>query len=93
MTYFFVLCHSERSEESHNLSEEYILRTFLVGYFAIAQYDVLFASPKEKAKLVLLSLRGSIATAAIPREGVGLQSTLPLYLIPFYQRFGYLNSV
>ena len=43
MTYFFVFCHSERSEESHNLSEEYILRTFSVGYFANAQYDVLFA--------------------------------------------------
>ena len=30
------------SEESHNLSEEYILRTFSVGYFADAQFDVLF---------------------------------------------------
>ena len=42
MTMFFILRHSERSEESHNLSEEYILRTFSVGYFANAQYDVLF---------------------------------------------------
>ena len=41
MTYFFIR-HSERSEESHNLSEEYILRTFSVGYFANAQYDLLF---------------------------------------------------
>ena len=32
-------------------------------------------SPKEKAKLVLLSLRGSIATAANSREGGFLQST------------------
>ena len=46
MTYFFVFCHSERSEESHNLSEEYILRTFSVGYFANAQYDVFFAPPE-----------------------------------------------
>ena len=28
-----------RSEESHDLSEKYILRTFSVGYFAFAQYD------------------------------------------------------
>ena len=33
---------NNRSEESHDLSEEYILRTLSVGYFANAQYDVLF---------------------------------------------------
>ena len=51
MTYFFVFCHSERSEESHNLSEEYILRTFSVGYFANAQYDVLFAPPEGESEV------------------------------------------
>ena len=51
MTYFFVFCHSERSEESHNLSEEYILRTFSVGYFACAQYDVLFAFPEGESEV------------------------------------------
>ena len=34
--------HSQRSKESHDLSEKYILRTFSVGYFAFAQYDVFF---------------------------------------------------
>ena len=29
-----------RSEESHDLSEKYILLTLVVGYFADAQYDV-----------------------------------------------------
>ena len=32
--------HSERSEESHDQSEAHMLRTFSVGYFACAQYDV-----------------------------------------------------
>ena len=50
MTYFFIR-HSERSEESHNLSEEYILRTFSVGYFANAQYDVLFAFPEGESEV------------------------------------------
>ena len=36
--------HSQRSKESHDLSEKYILRTFSVGYFAYAQYDT-FLSP------------------------------------------------
>ena len=39
-----VIRHSARSEESHDLSEKYILRTFSVGYFAYAQYDT-FLSP------------------------------------------------
>ena len=50
MTYFFIR-HSERSEESHNLSEEYILCTFSVGYFANAQYDVLFAFPEGESEV------------------------------------------
>ena len=43
MTYIFILCHSERSEESHRRTDEvYTLLTLVVGYFACAQYDVLF---------------------------------------------------
>ncbi len=76
-----------------------------MGYFATAQYDVLFIpyrrvaplrlrggrapfvaiatfppvsagefTPKEEARFVFLSLRGSETTAAISREGGGLRS-------------------
>ena len=41
MTYFFIR-HSERSEESHRRTDGHILFTWVVGYFAYAQYDVLF---------------------------------------------------
>ena len=51
MTYSFILRHSERSEESHNLSEEYILRTFSVCFFACAQYDVFFAFPGGESEV------------------------------------------
>ena len=41
MTYFFVLRHSERSEESHRKTDKsYTTLTLVVGYFACAQYDV-----------------------------------------------------
>ena len=40
MTYFFILRHSERSEESHRRTDRHILLTLVVGYFACAQYDV-----------------------------------------------------
>ena len=36
------LRHSERSEESHRRTDRHILLTLVVGYFACAQYDVLF---------------------------------------------------
>ena len=42
MTYFFILRNSERSEESHRRPDGHILFTLVVGYFACAQYDVLF---------------------------------------------------
>ena len=42
MTYFFILRHSERSEESHRRTDGHIPFTSVVGYFANAQYDVLF---------------------------------------------------
>ena len=38
----FLLCHSERSEESHRRTDRHILLTLVVGYFAYAQYNVLF---------------------------------------------------
>ena len=42
MTYFFIR-HSERSEESHRRTDGYMyFFTLVVGYFACAQYDVLF---------------------------------------------------
>ena len=45
------------------------LFTLVVGYFAYAQYDVLFLlPPKEEA--IYLSLRGNNATAAIPMKKV-----------------------
>ena len=55
-------------------STEYILLTFSVGYFAIAQYDVLFIPyrrhcrhfpRRRKRSLFYLSLRGSETTAVI----------------------------
>ncbi len=39
-----------RSEESHDLSGKYILRTFSVGYFAYAQYDVLFIPYRRRCR-------------------------------------------
>ena len=40
MTYYFCFLSFWTKWRIHNLSEEYILRTFSVGYFACAQYDV-----------------------------------------------------
>ena len=40
MTYFFIFRHSERSEESHRITDRHILLTLVVGYFACAQYDL-----------------------------------------------------
>ena len=52
---FYVILND--SEESHRITDRaYTLLTLVVGYFACAQYDVLF----------LLSLRGSEATKQTP---------------------------
>ena len=75
MTYFFILRHSERSEESHRRTDRHILLTLVVGYFAYAQYDGIFyplssamptLPPKEEARFVLLSLRESEASKQSP---------------------------
>ena len=42
MTYFFHVILND-SEESHDPSEKHVSPTFSVGYFAYAQYDVLFS--------------------------------------------------
>ena len=47
---YLFLRHSERSEESHRASEEWMSRTFSVGYFAIAQYDVLFIPYRRRCR-------------------------------------------
>ena len=56
----------------------HILFTLVVGYFADAQYDVLFIPYRRRCRhfacaqydmFFYLSLRGSIATAAISQEG------------------------
>ncbi len=52
------------SEESHRRTDGYIFLALVVGYFACAQYDVLF----------YLSLRGKRSDEANSREGGGLRS-------------------
>ena len=42
MTYFSLHVILNDSEESHRRTDEHILLTLVVGYFADAQYDVLF---------------------------------------------------
>ena len=42
MTYFFLHVILNDSEESHRRTDRHILFTSVVGYFAFAQYDVLF---------------------------------------------------
>ena len=42
MTYFFFYVILNDSEGSHRRSAAYVLSTLVVGYFAYAQYDVLF---------------------------------------------------
>ena len=68
----FVFCLCERSEaisREGEFPQSMYLFTLVVGYFAYAQYDVLFLlPPKEEA--IYLSLRGNNATAAIPMKKV-----------------------
>ena len=42
MTYFFFYVILNDSEGSHRRTDRHILLTLVVGYFACAQYDVLF---------------------------------------------------
>ena len=59
--------HSERSEESHRRTDGYIFFALVVGYFADAQYDVLFIPYRH---FVPLRLRGGrapfVAIATFP---------------------------
>ena len=66
--------HSERSEESHRRTDGYIFLALVVGYFANAQYDVLFIPYRHfvplprgrKQDLFVYLCEGSEATKQTP---------------------------